>query len=312
MKHDLAIVYSENYTISLGGIENYHPFDTTKFRKAHDELVANGVIQPQSFIVPEPVTEEELLFVHTRAYLDSLADPRVAARIAEVTEISYLPPSLIKEGLYTPLRWATGGTIRAARLALTHGAACNLGGGFHHAARDAGGGFCYYADIAIAVHVLWQDHPKLRVLIVDLDAHMGNGTAVIFDDDPRITIFDMYNADIFPLDEAAARLIDHPVRLHTGMNTETYLTMLQRELPRVLDDTAPGLLIYNAGTDVWEHDPLGGLAVTAEGILERDLFVFQEARRRGIPFLMLTAGGYSGESGHLIASTLKSLILITH
>ena len=73
-----------------------------------------------------------------------------------------------------------GGTILACRLALEQGAAINLGGGFHHAASGWGGGFCVYADAPLAAKVLHEEGQVEKVLVVDLDAHQGNGTAAVF------------------------------------------------------------------------------------------------------------------------------------
>jgi histone deacetylase 11 len=310
MAANIPIIYSSEYNIELGGIERYHPFDTAKYRTVHDYLVDKGLVKPEAFLAPEAVTDDELLLVHTRAYLDSLADPLVTARIAEVNEVAYFPAPMIASGLYRPMRFATGGTILGARLALEKGAAINLSGGFHHAKRDSGGGFCYFSDIAVAVTLLWKNKPDLKVLIVDLDAHQGNGYASIFSGDPRVGIFDVYNGDIFPEDAAAARFIAFPHRIKSGCGTDAYLALVQKELPPVLDSFKPALVIYNAGTDILAGDRLGQLAVSEEGIVARDEFVFREVRARRLPLLMLLSGGYTKESGLIVARSLANLLTL--
>jgi len=301
----IPIIYSPHYNISLGGIEKYHPFDTAKYKTVRDDLVAKGLLKPEDIIEPPMATEEQLLLVHSARYLESLADPLVAARIAEVNELAFLPASLIERGLYRPMKYATGGTILGAQLALQSGAAVNLSGGYHHAKRESGGGFCYFSDIAIAVNLLWQTSPDLKVMI---DAHQGNGYAAIFAGDPRISIFDVYNGDIFPRDENAAQYISFPFKIKSKTDTDTYLALIARELPGALKKTKPGLLIYNAGTDIDARDPLGGLAVGEEGIIKRDELVFAEARQEHVPILMLLSGGYTGESGRIIARSLENLL----
>jgi histone deacetylase 11 len=308
MKTSIPFIYSDGYNIELGGIEKYHPFDTAKYRTVHDYLIDKGLVKPEAFVAPEAVTDEELLLVHTRAYLESLADPLVAARIAEVNEVAYFPAPMIEEGLYRPMRLATGGTVLGARLALEKGAAVNLSGGYHHAKRDSGGGFCYYSDVALAVAELWKEKQDRRVLVVDLDAHQGNGYASIFADDPRIGIFDVYNGDLFPEDAPAEKYIDFPHRIASGTGTDEYLALVKQELPPALDSFKPGFVLYIAGTDVLAGDPLGKLAVTEEGIIQRDELVFREVRGRGLPLLMLLGGGYSPQSGLAIARSLENLI----
>ncbi len=310
MAKSIAFVYSPEYTIELGGIERYHPFDTSKYRTVRDDLLSSGAAQPGDFFVPAEATVDDLLLVHTRAYLNSLADPLTTARIAEVNEVAYFPAAVIERGLYRPMRFATGGTILGARLALERGAAVNLSGGFHHAKRDSGGGFCYYSDVAIAIERAWRDRPDLKVLIVDLDAHQGNGYASIFADDPRIGVFDVFNRDIFPEDKAAGRFIDYPHPIRSGTDTASYLALVAKDLPPVLDSFRPGLVVYIAGTDVLKGDPLGKLAVSADGIVRRDEFVYRATRGRDVPFLMLLGGGYTNESGPIIARSLENLLRV--
>jgi histone deacetylase 11 len=308
MEPGIPIIYSPEYNIELGGIEQYHPFDTAKYKKVHDYLVEKKLLRPEDFISPEPATHEQLLLVQSRAYLDSLADPYTAARIAEVNEVAYFPAGMIDAGLYRPMRFAVGGTILGARLALEKDAAVNLSGGYHHAKADSGGGFCYFSDIAVAITLLWKEHPDLKVLVVDLDAHQGNGYASIFADDPRVFIMDVFNRDIYPQDTRAKSYIDFPFTIKSGTGTEEYLALLAEKLPQALDKTGPGLVIYNAGTDVYENDPLGHLAVSKDGIIRRDELVFSQVRIRDIPLLMVLSGGYARESGGIIARSLENLL----
>jgi histone deacetylase 11 len=308
MTNNILLIYSPEYNIELGGIEQYHPFDTKKYQTVHDYLVEQKLVREKDFIVPAPVTDAELLLVHTRAYLDSLSDPRTAARIAEVNEVAYFPIGMIDAGIYRPMRFATGGTVLGARLALEKGAAVNLSGGFHHAQADSGGGFCYFSDIALAVTLLWKDRPDLTVLVVDLDAHQGNGYASIFADDQRVFILDVYNEEIFPKDKHAEQYIDYPCKIKNGTGTEDYLALVAKELPQALAAAQPGLVIYIAGTDICHNDPLGHLDVSEEGIMQRDELVFREVRGRGVPILMLLAGGYTRESGEIIARSIGNLL----
>jgi histone deacetylase 11 len=215
------------------------------------------------------------------------------------------------------MRWATAGTILAFDEALRRGEAINMGGGYHHASMSRGEGFCIYADAAIAIRQLTLTGALTatsKILCVDLDAHMGNGFARCVAHDPRVAIFDAYNGTIYPSDPEAREIIDEDIPLCTpaSRGPERYRALLEERLPAFLDRYAPrttengrpdGLLIYNAGTDVYMHDQLGMFGLDVKDVLWRDQFVITEARRRKLPWAMLTSGGYSAQSYALIAAT---------
>ncbi len=148
---------------------------------------------------------------------------------------------------------------------------------------------------------------------IDLDAHQGNGVCHCFRGDPRAFLFDMYNAGIYPAFDQTARLrLDCDLPLTLGCPGAEYLGILRRHLPGFLDSLARSgrlrLAVYNAGTDVYEADALGGLGLSAADVLERDLFVIASLRERGIPAVMLLSGGYSRESYRLVAATVARLL----
>jgi histone deacetylase 11 len=214
------------------------------------------------------------------------------------------------------MRWATMGTVVAAKEARRHGFAVNLGGGYHHAKPHGGEGFCVYSDIALAIYLMRQEgllNTDDRVAYVDLDAHQGNGVCHEFMHDRRVFIFDMYNSEIFPsYDMEARERIDCDVRLAGMCKDIDYLRELNTHLPGFLDSITRrqgvALAIYNAGTDVFLGDPLGGLCLTAEAILQRDLFVVQELRKRGIATMMLLSGGYTRFSHKMVADSVIHLL----
>lgn len=304
----LPVIYSPRYDIRVLGIEKLHPFDSEKYGKVHRYLVDTVGIDEGAFTDPDPVSEEELSTVHTPEYLDSLNKSVNIALIAEVMMAALVPNGILQKHLLGPIRYATGGTILGCRLAIERGWAINLSGGYHHAKADSGGGFCFFADVPIALKKMWGTHPGRKVLIVDLDAHQGNGNSSIFRDDPRVSIFDIYNGSIYPGDHEAARHVryNHPVRMFVGDGE--YLGLLERELPPAIDGSSPELIIYNAGTDVLEGDPLGGMSITAEGIIRRDAIVFGSAIGRDIPILMLLSGGYTRRSAGVIGRSIENLL----
>ena len=214
------------------------------------------------------------------------------------------------------MRWAVRGSILAAELAMREGLAINLSGGYHHAKPNRGEGFCLFNDIAIAVRVLQRDQllgDDARIVYIDLDAHQGNGVCHEFMDDARTFIFDMYNRDIYPNDDVDAReRIDCGIGLPSGTSGADYLAMLQDKFPIFLNSLSRNrpieLAVYNAGTDVVTDDPLGELELSPDDVLERDLFVIDQLRSRGIPVVMLPSGGYTHGSYHLIAATVGELM----
>ena len=307
----VPLVYSPRYNITAFGLERLHPFDSRKYRRIRDWLVHRGLREPGDFVTPRPCTHADLLRVHTREYLRSLRDRRVLTRILEVPVIRFLPAWLVGWRVLRPMRWATGGTLLACRLALEKGLAINLAGGYHHAGRDRGGGFCVYADVPLAlltlkVHLALQEEGRLgSALVVDTDAHQGDGTADVIRPWPWAHILDLFEQDIFPWPKAEE---DVPVPLSPGANGAEYLDTLRDHLPAALDRYHPDLVVYNAGSDVLWSDPLSRLLLTAEEMAERDLYVVTEVRERGVPLAMVLSGGYGPASWEAHARSIEGVL----
>ena len=261
------------------------------------------------------MTEADLLHIHTPDYLRQLSDPSFIAAVLEIPALAFLPLWLIDRCVLRPMRWATMGTLIATQEALRHGLAVNLSGGYHHARPDHGHGFCAYADIGFAIHELRRAGHLANtdtIIYIDLDAHQGNGVCRTFVDDPRVFIYDQYNLLNFPFDARARRRIDCDVALALGCTDADYLSALQTHLPPFLDSlTQTGtvrLAIYNAGTDVYGADRLGGLSISAAAILDRDRFVLNALMQRCLPTAILLSGGYSQESYRLVAQMVAYIL----
>jgi acetoin utilization deacetylase AcuC-like enzyme len=194
-------------------------------------------------------------------------------------------------------RRTSGATIAAARSALEHGTAANLAGGTHHAFRDRGEGFCVFNDAAIASRVLLSEARVERVLIVDCDVHQGNGTASIFRHDPAVFTFSIHGANNFPFRKEAS---DLDVELPDGAGDREYLDALERGLGSALERAGADLAIYLAGADPYFDDRLGRLALTKQGLLNRDRMVFEACARRGLPVAVAMAGGYARDIGDTV------------
>jgi histone deacetylase 11 len=317
LSQEPAVVYTPDYDMHFMGLEKLHPFDSRKFSRAWNEVEAQlpEVLRRCTIAPDSPASVAELTRVHTSGYLRRLESSEYVLRALELPSLP-LPPAVLdvvlRRRVLHPMALATRGTTVAAVEALRRGAAINLSGGYHHASRDRGEGFCIYNDVAVAVAALHGSgalRPTERVAIVDVDAHQGNGNERIFMDDPGVVIFDMFNADIWPHDSEAAKGIDVAVRLSSGTGDDEYLSRLNAALPAFLDERGPiSLLFYNAGTDIFADDSLGRLSISADGVLERDRMVFNFVDTRSIPWVMVLSGGYSRESYRLIARSVEYVL----
>lgn len=316
----MKIVYSPHYNITFFGIERMHPFDSRKYGRAWAVLKNEFGSRLLKHYVPveKPISENELLAAHSPDYLASLRSSATLASALEIPLIRALPAWMVRWRVLRPMRWAVQGSIQAARCALESGVAVNLSGGYHHAKPNLGEGFCLFSDAAMIVRQLRAEKrllPEDAIAYVDLDAHQGNGVCHQFRDDPLVRIFDMYNRDIYPREDFQARdRIDCNVPLEFNCTGAEYLRILRSRLPQFLDGwkEKPRLCIYNAGTDPYVHDRLGGLCLSDGDILERDLFVFEQAAARKIPAVMLLSGGYSKESYRLVAATVGEMLRKNH
>ncbi|CAG0890657.1 unnamed protein product [Cyprideis torosa] len=289
------------------GIERLHPFDTKKWSRVFRFLVDAGMLKGAADIFePDIVPEAILKEVHTEQYLNSLKSSAVIASIAELSELSAAPNCLIQKYLLIPMKYHVGGTILATEVALERGWAINIGGGFHHCSRSQGSGYCFYADITIAILEARKKRRGLKVLIVDLDAHQGNGHERDFIHDSEVKIMDVYNGDIYPLDEEAKRGITFDYPLRSGTSDKDYLKVVQSGLEQAFFNEYD-LVFYNAGTDCMAGDLQGELEITPTGIVKRDELVFEAAVKRHTPIVLVTSGGYTSDSARVIADSILNL-----
>ncbi|CAM8895624.1 unnamed protein product [Rhodiola kirilowii] len=301
------LIYSSSYDISFFGLEKMHPFDAGKWGRICQFLQADGVLDKKRIVEPREASKHDLLVVHSEAYLNSLNESRNVAAIMEIPPVALVPNFLVQKLALHPFRKQVGGTILAAKLAKERGWAINVGGGFHHCSAERGSGFCAYADISLCIHFAFVGLNISRVMIIDLDAHQGNGHETDFSNDDRVYIVDIFNPNIYPFDYEARRYIDQQVQVKSGTGTEEYLEKLDEALQLAGCKSAPELIIYNAGTDILDGDLLGRLKISGEGVATRDEKVFRFARDRNISLLMLTSGGYMKSSAKVIADSIKNL-----
>jgi acetoin utilization deacetylase AcuC-like enzyme len=269
-----------------------HTFPITKYKLLRESVEAT---LPEIRVTPAPAASDgELALAHEPAWIAAVVDGTTSA--AQQREIGF-PWS---ERMVQRARHSVGATIAAARTALfDEGVAANLAGGTHHAYADKGSGYCVFNDVAVAARLMqaeWHRRRRadglLRVVVIDLDVHQGNGTAAIFRDDPSVFTLSMHGAKNFPFRKEAS---DLDVELPDGCTDAPYLEALDAALAETWcrhGERLPGLAFYVAGADPHEDDRLGRLKLKRDGLAERDRRVFSALRERGIPVAVSMAGGY--------------------
>ena len=285
---DYRIFYSPYYYADIG---EGHVFPIRKFEIARDILLAEGTIRQNQLIEPPEADREDLLLVHTADYIDRLCNGALTPK--EIRKLG-LPwsRSLVQRSFH-----AISGTINAAKLAINTGISSNLAGGTHHAYPDRGEGYCVLNDVAVAIRVLQRDGLARRALIIDLDVHQGDGTALIFKDDREVFTFSMHGAKNYPLFKQTSNL---DIELADGTVDDEYLAILSEALPRLMLHD-PDTIFFLAGADPYENDKLGRLKLTMNGLRQRDEMVLQFARSAGVPIVTTMSGGYARD----IADTVE-------
>jgi len=274
------LVYHERYDLNLGP----HVFPSQKFRLIHEMLLREGVATQKDFLRPNPATDEDILRVHTSDWLRKLKTGTLTASEVMLLEVPY---SL---ELVEAVWLAAGGTILAAQLALRDGFGSTLSGGFHHAHPAHGEGFCAIHDVAVGIRKLQADGAVKKAMVVDTDVHQGNGTAAIFQNDPTVFTLSIHQENNYPAHKPPSSI---DLNLADRADNDEYFGVLIPAVRQALDDFRPDILFYVGGADPYCEDQLGGLALTKEGLKQRDRQVFEEARRRRVPVVTTLAGGYA-------------------
>lgn len=258
-----------------------HSFPMSKYALLLAALEEAG--QAVAITSAAPMPREWLEAVHDPDYIAAV----LAARVPHDRErrIGFpVTPDVARRTLAV-----AGGTWAAARHALAHGYAANGAGGSHHALPDGGAGYCVTNDLAIAANRLVAEGDAQRILVVDLDVHQGDGTAVIMAGRDDVLTFSMHAAKNFPVRKARSF---RDVELPDGIADAEYLAVLASELPALLD-LGPDLVLFQAGVDPHVDDRLGRLALSDAGLAARDAYVVRETRRRGIAIASTLGGGYA-------------------
>ena len=263
-----------------------HVFPMRKFPDSAAALLAYGTL-PRT-IDPGLIADVDLYRVHTPAYVDSIR----TGRFNEITAKRLgLPPS---PALSLRSHCAVAGTLAAARAAMVDGLAANLAGGTHHAFADRGEGYCVFNDVAVAIRTLQAEEPLLHAMVVDLDAHQGNGTHAIFAGDRFVYTYSVHVGRNYPSVKVPGT---QDVELPRWASGSEYLQRLRDTLPSAVEGFEPDVVFYIAGVDVHADDRFGQMKLSTEEMAERDQWTIDLCRGWGIPTVVLYGGGYNRGEG---------------
>lgn len=293
-KLPFKFVFSNEYWMADLG---QHIFPVKKYRLLYERVIALGA-GPGDFIQASPVSEEDLLLVHTPKYIKKVMSGSLSSVELQALE---LPFSLDLVRFFLLM---TGGTIQTVEEALKTGLAVHLGGGFHHAFPGHGEGFCLFNDIAVAIEKMKKTGKINRALVVDCDLHQGNGTAYIFARKDYVFTFSIHQMDIYPSEKPPSSL---DVGLWSGDDDLAYLQALGPHFPRIYQEFRPDLVVYLAGADPYRRDMLSGLDVSAEALKKRDRLVIENARKLDIPVAIVLGGGYTAEVEETVEINLNTI-----
>ncbi len=267
-----------------------HRFPIEKYRLLREMLVSRNILDETELHEPPIATREQITLAHSEKYHDDFRDGKIYD--AMIRRLG-LPWSY---ELYIRSAYSVGGAIASAVAALEDGIAGNLAGGTHHAFKDACEGFCVFNDFAVVANLLQSGKIAERIAIIDLDVHQGNGNSAMLGDNKNIFIFSMHGKNNYPFRKIASTL---DVELADGTGDEEYLNLLEENLSEVFK-FSPELVLYIHGVDTLKEDSLGRLAMSKEGLMERDRIVITGCKSRGIPVSLGLGGGYSKPIEHTV------------
>jgi len=272
----VQVYYSSAYT-STG-----YSFDTTRKARWVAESLSESPIPGIELVAPVPLTAEQVAIAHDPNYVNAVqsGQPRTLAESQGFNWDEQLWPTVLA---------SNGGVVAAALAALKDGVSGSLSSGLHHARYGSGSGFCTFNGLVIAAHAALQAGVE-SVLILDLDAHCGGGTASLIDGHPAL-----WQVDV-SVSEYDGYTTTERVSLDLVSDAADYLSTIERRLDE-LDrrNVHFGLCLHNAGMDPHEDCPTDGLpGITREILAARERLVFEWCRRRRLPVAFALAGGYVG------------------
>jgi len=261
-----------------------HRFPMLKYELIPEQLLYEGTITTHSLFAPSPCEDDVVLWTHDAAYVQKLHQQTLSAREQRHIGFPQSPQLTLREFVIAQ------GTIDCCHHAILHGVALNVAGGTHHAFASRGEGFCLLNDFGVAANYLLKKGHAHKILIIDLDVHQGNGTASLFEHEPRVFTFSMHGAHNYPFHKEKS---DLDIALNDGTEDGLYLSLLRNTLDSLLDQLQPDFAFYLSGVDILSTDKFGKLKISMAGCRQRDEMVFTKLKQAGIPCVVAMGGGYS-------------------
>ena len=287
-----AMLYHPCY--SELNLPDRHRYPITKYRTLYQRLLDIG-LPASAFTRSVPVTVEQLAEVHCRAYIQSLADGTIDAKAMRRIGFPW------SEQLFQRSLYSLGGTLQTAQAALKSGIALHLSGGYHHAFYAEGSGFCLFNDLVVAAKAMLTQGLD-KILLLDLDVHQGDGSALLLADEPRIISCSVHCEKNFP---ARKQHSDWDIGLAKDCSDTDYLEAVQQSLQTLLNWHRPDLVIFDAGVDIHQDDELGLLNISTPAIFQRDDMVLQSCVEQSIPVAAVIGGGYQRNIDALVQLHLQ-------
>lgn len=275
-----VLIHHPDY--DANSVADDHRFPMRKYTLVAEMLRNQG----HRFEAPEHASVADLERAHSPDYVHAVLTSRIDPKTTRKIGFEMTPAIAARS------RASCGGTLLAARRALDTGAASNLAGGSHHAARDTGAGFCVFNDVAVAALALLDEKPNLKIAVLDFDVHHGDGTALIFADTPQVFTTSLHCEKNWPRTKPPS---DLDIGLAKDTGDDEYLSAAKDALRRTIERARPDLIFYNAGVDPHHEDRLGLLNLSDDGLKARERLVAETARTKGIPLTTVLGGGYQKE-----------------
>ncbi len=299
----IRLFHDDRYEADIGD----HVMPIRKFRLVRQAIAETGL--PCTISSPEPISDEDLLRVHTPEYIEAIrtGEPRA---LAQSQKFPWSPQ------LATAVRWTNGGCVSALNAALEHGIAGNLASGFHHSHGPHGEGYCTFNGLIVSLDRARAEGKLKRALIVDMDLHYGNGTAALLETRPELfglSIYgNWYKKNLAYRDVATERTPDTEnawsIPVPNGSNGEAYLGILKDALMPAIDRAKPDFIWFQAGADPYKKDPYSPLDLDHDDLKARDTYVFEIAKRLGIPVAWVLAGGYTKDTSKVVKVHLNTFL----
>jgi len=288
------------HPIYIHPLPENHRFPMEKYDLLQRQLLYEGIVNESDFFSPSMLNEELLISIHSEKYWERLKNLQLSEREQRISGFIHSKELIERESIIME------GTRKAAEIALNDGLGFNIAGGTHHAFYDRGEGFCLLNDQVIAAYWLLNNNLSSKILIIDLDVHQGNGTAVMTQNDDRIFTFSMHGSGNYPLKKEKSSL---DISLEDGTSDKDYQFQLESSLEQILTNFNPDFVFYQCGVDVLESDKLGRLNLSQKGCKKRDSIVFNSINQLKIPVVCTMGGGYSPLIKDIVnahAATFKS------